>query len=103
MDGVFVIFAVIAEARFCTKKGEDQIALKAKRKFGPGVWDGPRVQGACHHVQRGVNGLPALLGGQTVYMTIQKTGLFVEALSIFCLMYFSFLLTAIRPRACSRS
>jgi hypothetical protein len=24
MDGVFVIFAVIAEARFCTKEGEDQ-------------------------------------------------------------------------------
>jgi hypothetical protein len=76
------------------QQGEDQIALRPK-KIGLEFWDGPRVQGACHHVQRGVNGLSALLGGQTVFMTIQRTGLFVEASSIFCLMYFSFLLTAI--------
>src|SRR4051794_22138828 len=65
-------FGGIAEARFCTNKGKDQIVLRPKKR--PRVWDGPKVQGACHHVQRGVNGLSAVLGSQTLYMTIQRPG-----------------------------
>jgi hypothetical protein len=55
------------------KKGEDEIVLKAK---GNSAWEfGMDQESKAHAIMssEASTGLSALLGGQTVYMTVQKT------------------------------
>jgi len=88
MDGVFVIFVALRRLGF-VQKGEGSNCVKA-RKIGLEFWDGSRVQGACHHVQRGVKRVASIYSRSDIVHDHPKAGLFVDAFSTFGLMYFSF-------------
>ena len=91
MDGIFVIFAVWRKLGF-VQQGEGSNCVKT-RKIGPEF--GTDQESKVHAIMSSEASKGCQHWKSDTVHDHSKTGLFVEAFSTFCLMNFSFPLTAI--------